>query len=481
MTSDDGQSVERLREYLRNLKPEARAMLIAELERAQLRGDDMAGSELVLDELRRTIRTEAQRVPRIGDAARLFFMPFEPFLIDAPADHKRVGRIARLSLEPIWAWIGRDLMPAEAKALSEDINRALLAEDKTKADQLVRALHERAILRMRETLATVGTDEKAQRRLAIQVGTPRATDDVATLLHVLEVRDVLADLAKRLPNYYVRAFEREVIEQAKVHIDTACAAKSLGGDAARKADVVRYGLVLLMNGLAAPWQLIRLATRVAESDVAARVAETPYGVALTIVLSEMESAVGELRTAFRAGKPVTSMLKELHGAARGLRTEMDMSVESAWSRQLAAIRSDVSNLLKSEIDSAPGRVRRLLRPPPAKEIRPDSTVDSIEVDDVQAQVEFVSACRNYAGELALSEVTLRAYSELTQYLETGTKVLLDALRHTGAAERPFRQSQVDAAIRLCRLLFGAEYAELLTKAADVAVHSATTERKSIRA
>src|ERR1700685_1002295 len=192
MTSD-GQPAERLREYLRNLKPEARAMLIAELERAQLRGDDMADSELVLDELRRTIRTEAQRVPRIGDAARLFFMPFEPFLIDAPADHKRVGSIAR------------DLMPAEAKALSEDINRALLAEDKTKADQLVRALHERAILRMRETLATVGTDEKAQRRLAIQVGTPRATDDVATLLHVLEVRDVLADLAKRLPNY-VRAF-----------------------------------------------------------------------------------------------------------------------------------------------------------------------------------------------------------------------------------------------------------------------------------
>jgi hypothetical protein len=334
---------------------------------------------------------------------------------------------------------------------------------------------------MRETLATVGTDEKAQRRLAIQVGTPRATDDVATLLHVLEVRDVLADLAKRLPNYCVRAFEREVIEQAKVHIDTACAAKSLGGDAARKADVVRYGLVLLMNALAAPWQLIRLATRVADSDVAARVAETPYGVAVTIVLGEMESTGSELRAAFRAGKPVTSMLKELHGAARGLRTEMDMSVESPWSRQLAAIRSDVSNLLKSEIDAAPGRVRRLLRPPPAKEIRPGSTVDSIEVDEVQARVEFVSACRNYAGELALSEVTLRAYSELTQYLETGTKVLLDALRHAGAAERPFRQSQVEAAIRLCRLLYGAEYAELLTKAADVAAQAATTERKSIRA
>src|SRR5580704_6507278 len=175
------------------------------------------------------------------------------------------------------------------------------------------------------------------------------------------------------------------------------------------------------------------------------------------------------------------MLKELHDAARGLRTEIELSVDSAWSRQLAAIRSDISNLLKPEIDATPGQVRRLLRPRPAKEIAPRSLVDAIDVDEVEARVEFVSACRNYAGELALSEVTLRAYSELTQYLETGTKVLLDTLRHAGDADRPFRQSQVEAAIRLCRLLFGAEYAELLTKAADVSAHAATTESKSIRA
>ncbi len=130
-------------------------MLIAELERAMLREEDIAGSELVLQELRRTIRAAAQPVPRIGDAARRFFMPLEPFLVEGPADHKRIGRLARVSLEPIWEWIGRDLMPAEAKALSEDINRALLAEDRIKAEQLVRALHERAIQRMKDAIAAI--------------------------------------------------------------------------------------------------------------------------------------------------------------------------------------------------------------------------------------------------------------------------------------------------------------------------------------
>ena len=60
-------------------------MLVAELERSMLRGEEVAGSELILQELRRTIRASSQPVPRIGNAARLFFAPIEPFLVDDAA------------------------------------------------------------------------------------------------------------------------------------------------------------------------------------------------------------------------------------------------------------------------------------------------------------------------------------------------------------------------------------------------------------
>jgi len=232
----------------------------------------------------------------------------------------------------------------------------------------------------------------------------------------------------------------------------------------------------------APWQLIRVAIRAAESDDPARIAETPYTVAVAIVLRELESTVDEMRTEFKAGRSITSMLKELHDAARGLRTEMDLDGDSVWSRQLAAIRSDVSGLLKSEIEAVPSRVRRLLRPRPAKEIAPGSRLDGIDVDEVEARVEFVAACRQYAGELALSEVTLRAFFDLQQNLESGTRTLVDTLRQAGDADRPFRQSQVDAAIRYCKIIFGAEYAALLTKAAEVAAQAmAAGEAKAARA
>jgi hypothetical protein len=476
----DGQSIERLREYLRTLKPAARSMLVQELERGLLGGEESFSNEMVLQELRRAVRADGQPVPRIGDAARLFFTPLEPFLIDARADYKRIGRIARVSLEPIWAWIGRDLIPAEAKALSEDINRALLAGDRAKADQLVRALHERAIQRIRDAVAAVGFDEKGRRRLAVQVGTPRAMEDLLTMIALLSLRDVLAEFGRRLASH-IRAFERDQIDLVKMQLDRAVTQSSLETDGIRKSDVYLYGFVLVMDRLAAPWQLIRIATRAAESDDATRIAETPYAAAVTLVLSEAEHMVDELRAELRAGRPIVSILKAIHDAARGMRSEMDLSVESPWSRQLAAIRAEVSSLLKTEIEMTPGFIRRLLRPRPAKEIAPGSLLDSIDVNEAEMRVQFVSACRQYANELAVNEVTTRAHSELSMYLESGTKVLLDSLRHADDVDRPFRQSQVEAAIRFCRTVFGSEYAGLLGKAAEVAVQTGTAERKSARA
>jgi len=479
MTSD-GQSIERLREYLRALKPEARSLLIQELERNLLRGEENPGNDLVLTELRNAVRAVSQPVTRIGDAARLFFAPVEPFLVDGPADHKRHGRIARVSIEQIWAWIGRDLIPAEVKALGEDINRALVAGDRTKADQLVRALHERAIQRMKEAIAAIGSDEKARRRLAVQVGTPRALEDLSTIIPILSLRDVLADLGRRLP-HHIRALERDQIDAVKTLLDSAAAASSLETGGTRKSDIFLYGLILVMSRLAAPWQLICIATRAADSDATVRIAETPYAMAVTIVLGETESMVGELRAELKGGRPVASILKAIHDAARGLRSEMDLSVDSPWSRQLAAIRAEISGLLKTEIEATSGYVRRLLRPRPTKEIAPGALLDSIDVDEAEMRVEFVGACRQYASELAVNEVTMRTHSELTQYLETSTKVLLDSLRQAGDADRPFRQSQVEAAIRFCRTVFGAQYASLLAKAAEVAVQTAASDRKSARA
>src|ERR1700749_952296 len=198
---------------------------------------------------------------------------------------------------------------------------------------------------------------------------------------------------------------------------------------------------LVRQRLPAPWQVIRLAIKIAASDGEIRVAATPYGVAVTIALHDLSYIAAVLRTDIRRGQfdNVAEHLKTLHDGVRGLRTELDLRQDSVWGRQLTSIRAEISNSLQSEIDSVPGRVRRILRQRPDKDISVGSRVDTTEVDEAVALIDFVAVCRTFASELAINEVTLRTYSELQQYVEQSTEALVQSLRGGDIRTRGYRQ------------------------------------------
>jgi hypothetical protein len=462
-------TIERLQQFLCELSPKARGMLIAEFERSLLRGDDLSGADLVLQELRRLAREQRDGAPRIGNSARLFFKPLEPFIVDDLGQHRHLGRISRSSLDTLWTWISRDVLPDDARAVDDIVNAALLDGDEAKAKHFVRAFQDRVAMTLTDLLRLADSDAKIRRRMLGQIGTQRAGEDVAILKSVLNARDGLSAMAANLP-LQVGNLASKQLDECKALIEKTGAPGS---------DMFLYSLLTVMNRLAAPWQLIRLGVKAAGSDTAARVAETPYGVSVTIVLSELERQVGELREDLRSGRGVAigALLKTIHDAARGLRTELNMPMDSSWGRALSGLRTQIGDMLRLEIDSMPGRVRRLLKPRAAGEIRPNSTLDPVEVAETEALVAFVATCRHFASELAISEMTRRTFSELQQYLDSGTRGLLEALRAAAPSERSFRQSQVDTAVRLCATVFGRDYAAQLGKAAELA---ASGDRKAAK-
>jgi hypothetical protein len=460
-------AVDRLRDYLRRLPPGARDLLIKKLEGDASRGDAIPGGDVLLQELRSALRQSGEPAARGDTPARLFFAAVEPFLTDDDPVQKRQGRIARASLEPIWTWICRDLVADEAKAYCDEVSRALAAEDSTACESLTQAFQNTVVEHLRAQLDAVKNDDKARRRMIGQIGTPRAIEEIRDLLPILSGRHAFALIARRLPDR-IRNLADVHLESVKGVLDALVGAQD---------DLLPYALILVMGRLAAPWQLIRIAVKAADSDDAIRIAATPYAAAVTLTLADIECMVGELETGLKRGPgvAVTSLIKSIHDAVRGLRTELDLGLDSPWMRKLAAIRSEISIVLKAEIESMPGRVRRLLRPRPSGEIGQTSVLDPSDVAETEALIEFVGTCRNHAGELAISEMSLRAYNEVQQSLDTGSQALLDRLRNAGDADRPFRQSQVDATVRFCAKVFGADYAAVLSKAAEVA---ASSERKA---
>src|SRR5262249_51900379 len=154
------------------------AMLIAELERARLRGDNIPAADLVLQELRNAMPAGGAAPSRGADPMRLFCEPFDPFLVDEKPDRKSRGCISRQSLDAIWQWMVRDLVPVEAKAYSEQVGRLQGSGEYKAAEQLARAFQDRVLQRVQEALGAIAHDDKAQRRLAGQIGVPQAIEEL---------------------------------------------------------------------------------------------------------------------------------------------------------------------------------------------------------------------------------------------------------------------------------------------------------------
>lgn len=448
-----GATVDRLREFLRELPANARSTLIAELERKMLAGDAIVGAELILTELRKLFRESRQTAPRHGNAARLFYKPLEPFMVDDTAERRHPGRISRGVLDSIWSWIRRDLLPDEAEKFTEAVGDVLLANDTLHAEFLAREFQDLVAAALAP--AFENGDDREQRRLLAQIGTPRPQDDALNLMRVLKLRDPLAMFADHLPGYIANLSDKRLTETKGL----------IAAAAGRSPDIVPYALVVVMRRLAAPWQMIRLVPK------GGRLPAGGEDMAIDMVVAELARLSDELRNDLQGGGVATvGLLQQIHDAARGLRTELDPGPDSPRGKELASVRTQISSLLQTQIESMPGRVRRLLRPRPSAEIRANSALDADEIDETEKLIGLVGACRNFAGELALNEVTQRSFSELQQFLDQSTGSLIDALRHAGDVDRSFRQSQADAAVRFCRKTFGPDYAAMLTRAAELAGH-----------
>lgn len=446
-------AIERLRDYLGQLPPKAQALLMREFERAIERGEDVAVANFVLEQLRMIVRAPSEDMtPRTEDPMRQAFRPLEPFLVEN-APHVRPGQIRRSSLGPVWLWLGREGCPDAVRAF--DAARADGASDINAAVRTLQHAASEAIAAVTGTL----TGGDRQRTLG-RLGATSVIEDIAPMGAVLGARESLEKLNHKLPGQ-IRVF-------AESHIRSAMAALNL--PSLQTPQVLPFAVSLVMQRLAAPWQIVRLGIMVAGSDDEIRVAATPFGATVTMAIHDLSRTAFELRNDIKRGQftDTSHHLKMLHDGMRGLRTELDIRSESAWGKQLASIRSEVSNALQSEIDSVPGRVRRLLRQGPDKDVTSANRIDPVDVEETAALIDFVAVCRTYASELALNEVSLRAYTELQHYVEKATETLVESLRTQDQRVRAFRLMQMQAAIRFCEVLFGPDYASLMSRAAEMA-------------
>jgi hypothetical protein len=171
-------------------------------------------------------------------------------------------------------------------------------------------------------------------------------------VRALAARDALAELNEALPPK-IDKLEGKAL--AKVH-------GLLNVLTAKHADATPFALTIVANHLKTPWQLIHLVTKPAKGKDAAEEAPTPYAVAVSMVLHQIDDKRAMLRGILKSNRVLVAkdILAEIDDTERALRARADLLGESGCRQRLDELMAAVDALVAAEVQSLPGNLHHVL-------------------------------------------------------------------------------------------------------------------------
>ena len=352
-------STDRLREYLAQFPPQSQALLMREYSAHRAQGR-RRGRQFVLEQLRKVVRGAEvnKKCGRVSTIRRAWcFRRWSRSW--SKAYPMRPGQIRRASLQAVWQWLERESATDAAREFENAINDARRVARTPASKPPPEVPGGRG--RDDPQGPGPGTGPRPQRALA-RIGPPNAVEDLPGIGAVLRCARGARCFGSQDPQRAAQSLGNSQIATVNAALNTP---------ALVTPQVLPFALSLLMQRLSAPWQVIRLAIKMAASNNKIRVAATSYGVAVTMAIHDLSRASPPpcAPTSGAATSPASPNISRpcMTGFA-GCAPNSTCAMTSTWGRQLASLRIDISSTVQSEIDSVPGRVRRLLRQRPDKDI-----------------------------------------------------------------------------------------------------------------
>jgi hypothetical protein len=344
--------IDRIWEFLQRLSPLTRSCLLTELERMESCGIDMPGSADLQERLRAELRPDGSP-EGTPTPSRYFFAPLDPLLVDGAPEHANSGRIARTSLVPIWEWISRDLLPMMARDYNAQM-KLLITAKKAKDVQAAAATFQTKVTKSLEgNLASPEGAERARTKLAHYTASPSAYGDLVKMMGALRASEALAKFAAALPEKIAK-FDDPQVSKITALLDSF-----------RKNDpnAVPFALALIAGRLRTPRELLRLATKTARGRSATDIAVSPYAIAVSMVLDQMDDKRIALHLALKKNRVTIArdVLADIDRTEAALRVGIRELDASEWGTRLAKIRDGIAVLVEAEVSRFPDQLGHILK------------------------------------------------------------------------------------------------------------------------
>jgi hypothetical protein len=412
--------------------------------------------EDILAGLRQTLRQGAY--DRTRSPLRLFCVPFEDLLVNAPGKAKLKGVIARASVVPVWVWVSRTLIAAESTRYAAEVRSLALAGKAEDAEMRAAAFWPLAAEALKAALA----DEKAARQ---QLGGDMAVADAREMALMLAAGPAITKLqALLIPP--APALRDNLLWDVRAIYDEI--AQTL-------PDAAPYVAVVAMNRLAKPCEALRLPQMVSRHSDDTLISQTDMGLIGEILMARLQGLGTAIAAQRHPAFDDRALLEDVRGFAElssAFVKEIEMRRDGEWGQRLLKERGEVGKAMDALMERAPREFAAAL---PLQKGSGPRTADfgrAVAAEKQELALRYarlVAGSRNFAAAASFAARQKDCAEEISAYLRRYNEDLVKALR---GPQREVALSQFALCAELTALLFSGEEAQLLHRRARAAQQAA---------
>jgi hypothetical protein len=331
-------------EYLKQLTPQVRSRLLTELERLHLLGESVPRAEELIAALRAEFRSTGQTHYRIGNPSRYFFEPLEPVLVNRAPERVNCGQIARGALAPIWSLVSEKLLPSMTSDYVASAKKVIVNNNRSEAQRTAAAFRKKVLTYLNGVLGSADGVATVRAGLDAYTTSRAIFDELTKMLRLMHAHEAVTEFSNRLPPK-IKALHGDALTDVLGRLDAL---------RAKHADVVPFALTITANRLETPWHLVCLATKVAGGKAVSKIAATPYGAVVPMVIDKIDEKCLTFRDALRNNRiPMAKeILNEIYAIDEAVRARVALD-GSDWGRRLNELMTAVETALEAEINSIP--------------------------------------------------------------------------------------------------------------------------------
>lgn len=462
--------IERLSDFLSRLTPSLAEKLAQGLERERLRGANGLPYDFILASIR-PILSSAPSEGRVGVAnpLRQFCAPFEDLLVDERDPASRRKQIKRASIATVWSWLESDLLPDTLPDIARRLVEQTLAADADARSSTLAVMHATCSTAIHSAIDATRRDAIERRKIERRLGGEQVLDDALEMANALSIATYMMAVQRSLPKSIGEFDEGLVAEVSEIY------------EEARHGSM-EYGIYVpyaVMARLSEPWQILRLARKLAGYGNDAAVSRSGLAGLGEIFLAELDDIADVMNNRRPGNVDLDEALAQTTRFARisqGFIREIDIRRCSEWGHRILAARARLSTAITEEISRFEHDLARAL---PLHQFgnygrngprRPDvtSAPNFDRAERAAAALRFLAGVAHAAESIGAQAHCKIVLQQIETYLETYEDGLIEELRRSKAAERANALAFLDIIVGFREAMGATEMAQTLRRRGHVA-------------